>query len=182
MDTPIGRQIVESLSRGKRLTSVVGFIAFGLSIAVLASSTASSSSPATSEPTVDEIEVRGSFLTASDAQTLGQLLAAEKIVDSLRTRSPKAELRFKVFGRKDTDQWSDAGLELLTRDGRVPATLYQEGRFAIDDAWRGLDPDTKLRSRLQDGRVSWRVEIRTPGSTTHTRRLGDLRLQCEASF
>ncbi len=137
---------------------------------------------ATSEPPVEEIEVQSGFLTARDVQTVGQLLAAEKIFEDLQGRSPKAELRFKVFGRKNANQWKDVGLELMTRDGRVPVTLDQDGRFAIDDAWRSLDPDAKLRSRLRDGRVTWRADIRSPGSTTRTRRLGDLRLQCEASF
>jgi hypothetical protein len=164
------------------MTSVFGLIAIGVSIAFFASSTASPSSPATTEPPVKEIDVQSGFLTARDAQTVGQLLAAEKIFESLQSRSPKAELRFKVFGRKDANQWKDVGLELMTRDGRVPVTLDQDGRFAIDDAWRALDPDTKLRSRLQNGRVTWRADIRSPGSTTRIRRLGDLRLQCEASF
>jgi hypothetical protein len=164
------------------MTSFFRVIACGVLMALFASSTASPSSPATLEPPVEEIEVQSGFLTARDAQTLGQLLAAEKIFEGLQSRSPKTELRFKVFGRKNADQWKDVGLELMTRDGRVPVTLDQDGRFAIDDAWRALDPDTKLRSRLKDGRVTWRADIRSPGSTMRVRRLGDLRLQCEASF
>lgn len=151
-------------------------------IAVFLWPVTSLSHQATTEPVVEEVEVQSNFLTARDAQTLGQLLVAEKIFNELQSRAPKADFRFKVFGRQDASQWKAADLELLTPQSRIPVPVDQDGRFGIDAAWRALPPETELRSRLRDGKVTWRADVRTPGTTMRTRRLGDLRLQCEASF
>jgi hypothetical protein len=66
--------------------------------------------------------------------------------------------------------------------GRQPVALDAEDRFVIDPAWRALPERTELRSRLADGRVTWRPDIRTPGVPDGERRLGDLRLQCRVAF
>lgn len=150
-------------------------------LAALAATPVQSASPPT-EPAIEEVQVEGKFVTPRDAKTLGQLLAAEKIFNDERALAPQGDLKFKVFGRKDAEQWHAVDLGLLAREGRLPVTLDDQGRFAIDDAWRSLDRGTELRSRLQDGKVTWRADIRSPGSTPHRRRLGDLRLQCRASF
>ena len=110
--------------------------------------------------------------TASDLLLLHQMVAF----------APQAVMMFKVFGRQDTGQWKAVDLGLLSPQGRLPVQLDEQGRFVLRDEWRQLDTDTELRSRLMDGKVTWRPDVRTPGSSAHLRRLGDLRLQCRASF
>jgi len=64
----------------------------------------------------------------------------------------------------------------------VPVPLDAEDNFTIDPAWNRYPDATELKSKLLDGRVTWRADIRTPGLPANERRLGDLRLQCKVGF
>jgi hypothetical protein len=64
----------------------------------------------------------------------------------------------------------------------VPVPLDAEDNFVIDPAWNRYPDATELKSKLLDGRVTWRADIRTPGLPPNERRLGDLRLQCRVGF
>lgn len=128
------------------------------------------------------VAVQGQSTAARDAKTLSHLLKAEQIFLAERALAPEGVLRFKVFGRREAEASRLVDLVLLAPQGALPIALEADGRFALDEAWRTLEPGTELHSRLRDGKVTWRADVRTPGSTPQLRRLGDLRLQCRASF
>jgi len=126
--------------------------------------------------------MQGQSSAARDTKTVGHLLKAEQIFQAERALAPEGVLRFKVFGRKEAEASRLVDLVLLAPQGALPIALEADGRFALDEAWRALEPGTELHSRLRDGKVTWRADVRTLGSTAQLRRLGDLRLQCRASF
>lgn len=133
-------------------------------------------------PTIAPVAVQGQSTAARDAKTLSHLLKAEQIFLAEQALAPEGVLRFKVFGRKEAEASRLVNLVLLAPQGALPIALEADGRFALDEAWRALETGTELHSRLRDGKVTWRADVRTPGSTPQLRRLGDLRLQCRASF
>lgn len=128
------------------------------------------------------VEVQGEATTAREKKTLEQLFKAEALFDKHRALAPVAALKFKVYARTQAETTQALELGLMTPSGRQPVALDGEHRFVIDPAWRGLPERTELRSRLADGRVTWRPDIRTLGVPDGERRLGDLRLQCRVGF
>lgn len=129
-----------------------------------------------------KVEVQGESTARRERKTLEQLFDAEALFKKHHALAPQAELKFKVYARTQAEHQQKMNLALMTKQGRVPVLLDADQNFVIDPAWRQMDPDTELRSKLLDGRVSWRADVRTPGLPANERRLGDLRLQCRVGF
>jgi len=134
------------------------------------------------EVELSRVQVQGESAAARETKTLGQLFKAEALFAEHQALAPAATLKFKVYARKQADAAPSLALGLMTPAGRQPVTLDEQDRFVIDPSWRALPERTELRSRLADGRVTWRPDIRTPGVPDGERRLGDLRLQCRVAF
>lgn len=134
------------------------------------------------ETELSRVQVQGEAATAREKKTLAQLFKAQALFDKFHALAPQAELKFKVYARTRAEQAQPLELGLMTPAGRQPVALDAEDRFAIDPAWKAQAARTELRSRLADGRVTWRPDIRTPGVPDGERRLGDLRLQCRVGF
>ena len=128
------------------------------------------------------VQVQGEAAIAREKKTLAQLFKAEALFEKYHALAPAAALRFKVYARTQAETTRALELALALPGGRQPVPLDAQDRFVIDPAWRRLDPATEVRSRLADGRVTWRPDIRTPGVPSDERRLGDLRLQCRVGF
>ncbi|HEY9105178.1 MAG TPA: hypothetical protein VIN58_00765, partial [Roseateles sp.] len=146
---------------------------------VLLAAAASAPQPGAELPPV---QVQGEAATAREKKTLAQLFRAEALFEKYHALAPAAALKFKVYARTQAESTERLTLGLMKPEGREPVPLDDEDRFVIDPAWHQLDERTELRSRLADGRVTWRPDIRTPGVPAGERRLGDLRLQCRVGF
>lgn len=156
-----------------------------LAAALLAGAMAAAASAPQSDVELPRVQVQAEAATAREKKTLGQLFKAEALFEKYRALAPTAALTFKVYPRTQAEATERLSLGLMKPEGREPVALDDEDRFVIDPAWRPLDERTELRSRLADGRVTWRPDIRTPGvpgSSEGERRLGDLRLQCRVGF
>jgi len=153
-----------------------------LSTVLLAGALALPASAPPPEAQFGRVEVQGEAATAREKKTLGQLFKAEALFDKHRVLAPAAALKFKVYARTQAETTQALELGLMTPAGRQPVVLDAEDRFVIDPAWRLLPERTEIRSRLADGRVTWRPDVRTPGVPESERRLGDLRLQCRVAF
>lgn len=134
------------------------------------------------DSTLGRVEVQGESAVAREKKTLAQLFKAEALFEKHRALAPLATLKFKVYARTQADTAPSLDLGLMAPGGRQSLQLDAQDRFVIDPAWRQLDDATEVRSRLADGRVTWRPDIRTPGLPEGERRLGDLRLQCRVAF
>jgi hypothetical protein len=128
------------------------------------------------------VEVRADFATPRDAKTLGDLAEAVALFNRLRAMAPQAELRFRVLTRLDRAKAERLSIQVMAPSGRIDVPLDDLSRFSHDPAWAALPADTLVRSRLRDGEVTWRSDVRTPGLPPHVRRLGDLRLQCRLDW
>lgn len=153
-----------------------------LAAALLAGALALPASAPQPEAQLGRVEVSGEAATAREQKTLGQLFKAEALFEKHHALAPAAELKFRVYARTQADAAPSLELGLMTPAGRRPLVLDAEDRFTVDPAWRTLPERTELRSRLADGRVTWRPDIRSPGVPEGERRLGDLRLQCLVGF
>jgi hypothetical protein len=60
--------------------------------------------------------------------------------------------------------------------------LAEDRTFTLERDERAWDEDASVRPNRRAGTMTWRAEIRTPGLPPDTRRLGDLRLECEVGI
>lgn len=134
------------------------------------------------EAELPRVQVQAEAATAREKKTLAQLFRAEALFEKYHALAPAAALSFKVYARTQAESTERLALGLMKPEGREPVPLDDKDRFVIDPAWHRLDERIELRSRLADGRVTWRPDIRTPGVPAGERRLGDLRLQCRVAF
>ena len=129
-----------------------------------------------------QVEVTAQLPGARDEKTLSQLLNARDAFDRHHALAPDATLAFRLYARLDPKDL--VRLHLFWVDGRqrreVPLADHQ--RFALPPDWTRADADrgVLLQTNLPDGAVAWKVDVRSPGVPDDRRRLGDLRLECEA--
>ncbi len=148
----------------------------------LAAACAVAQPPVAAAAPPDRVVVSAAPIGARDARTLGELFRARALFEELRALSPQGELAFRVLARMDAGQSDRLGLQLLTAEGRVDVELDGLSRFRLAPSWLALPAETVVRSRLRDGSVTWRSDVRTPGLPANVRRLGDLRLQCKLDW
>ena len=134
------------------------------------------------QPDTQQVEVTGALPGARDEKTLAQLLSAQEAFERHHALAPDATLAFRLYARlepKDLDR-----LRLFLVDGRrrTEVPLDEHQRFALAPGWTRADAErgVLLQTNLPDGAVAWKVDVRSPGVPADRRRLGDLRLECEA--
>ena len=128
------------------------------------------------------VEVIARLPGARDEKTLAQLLSARDAFDKHHALAPDATLAFRLYARHDPRDLEHLRLYLVDGEQRRDVPLDEHQRFVLDAAWTRADADrgVLLQTNLPDGAVAWKVDVRTPGFADDRRRLGDLRLECEA--
>lgn len=141
-------------------------------------------SAASQQPTstLAQVQLQGQSSAARERKTLAQIYQAQALFQKHRQLAPDAALTYRVYARQRADDLERADLGLVGAHGRLPVQLDARQSFVPDPSWLALDPDSELRSKLAEGRITWRPDIRTPGWPADERRLGDLRLQCRIAF
>jgi hypothetical protein len=96
--------------------------------------------------------------------------------------APQASLRFKLLPRKPGTDMDDVRLDVVgaTFSYRVP--IAPDHTFVLQRDPRAVQEDAVVSPNRKRLSMTWRAEIRTPGWPAHTRRLGDLRLECEVGL
>src|ERR1700761_6701029 len=133
---------------------------------------------AASDPAEQQVEVTAALPGARDEKTLSQLLSARDAFERHHALAPDATLAFRLYARLDPKDLDRLRLFLVDGKQRTEVPLDEHQRFALSPDWTG--PDALLQTNLPDGAVAWKVDVRSPGVPADRRRLGDLRLECEA--
>ena len=134
------------------------------------------------EPEVQQVQVTAPLPGARDEKTLSQLLSAQDAFERHHALAPEATLAFRLYARLDPRDLGRLHLSLVDGGTRRDVPLDEHQRFALSPDWtRALaDRGAVLQANLPDGAVAWKVDVRSPGVPADRRRLGDLRLECEA--
>ena len=143
---------------------------------------ATAPAPAASEPATQQVQVTAPLPGARDEKTLSQLFAAQEAFERHHALAPDATLGFRLYARLDPQELARLQLWLVDGRERTPVPLDSHRRFALSPDWSRVfaDHGARLRTNLPDGAVAWHVDVRSPGVPGDRRRLGDLRLECEA--
>src|SRR6185312_1814177 len=129
-----------------------------------------------------QVDVTAPLPGARDEKTLAQLLRARDAFDRHHALAPDATLAFRLYARLDPADLPRLRLFFVDGRHRTEVPLDDHQRFALSPAWTPANAarGALLQTNLPDGAVAWKVDIRTPGLPDDRRRLGDLRLECEA--
>jgi len=96
--------------------------------------------------------------------------------------APNASLRFKLLPRKPGTDMDHIVLEVIgsTFDYEVP--IAPDHTFVLERDLKALQESAVVSPNRKRLSMTWRTEIRTPGLPPNSRRLGDLRLECQVGL
>jgi len=96
--------------------------------------------------------------------------------------APAAALRFKLIARKPGTRLEGVELKVEAGSLAIPLRVASDRTFAIERDAAALKEDADVIPNRRAGSLTWRADVRTPGVPGDARRLGDLRLECEAGM
>jgi hypothetical protein len=98
------------------------------------------------------------------------------------TMAPAASLRFKLLQRKPGVRLDNVELEVLGRTVDIPLQVAPDRTFTLPRDARAAAEDAVVTPNRKALSMTWRADVRTPGLPPGTRRLGDLRLECQVGL
>jgi hypothetical protein len=96
--------------------------------------------------------------------------------------APDATLRFRLLPRHADTDLRDIRVDVVSRNLEARIPVAPDNTFALPRDLQALDDDAMVVPNRRRQSMTWRTEIRTPGLPPRTRRLGDLRLECEVGM
>jgi hypothetical protein len=111
-----------------------------------------------------------------------RMIAGVELFEKRRELAPGASLRFKLLPRKRDTHMDDVELAIVGDSFATPVAFAADHTFALERNPIALKENASVRPDRKAGTLTWRAEIRTPGLPPNTRRLGDLRLECEVGM
>lgn len=96
--------------------------------------------------------------------------------------APNATLRFKLLPRKPGTGMDNIVLEVIGSTFAYEVPIAPDHTFVLQRDPKALREDAVVSPNRRRLSMTWRTEIRTPGLPAHTRRLGDLRLECQVGM
>ena len=99
-----------------------------------------------------------------------------------RSLSPQGVLRFKLLPRKRDSSLDNLDLLVLSDRVELPVPIAPDQTFTLPRHPQALADNAKVTPNRKFLTMTWRTDIRTPGLPPNTRRLGDLRLECQVGM
>jgi len=96
--------------------------------------------------------------------------------------APDASLRFKLLPRKPGTDMDHIVLEVIGSTFVHELPIAPDHTFVLERNLKALQEDAVVSTNRKRLSMTWRTEIRTPGLPPQSRRLGDLRLECEVGL
>src|SRR5829696_8709186 len=96
--------------------------------------------------------------------------------------APNATLRFKLLPRKPDTKMAGIRLQVADDSRVVPLKVAPDQTFTLEANAAALKESAQVMPNRKAGTMTWRADVRTPGLPPDTRRLGDLRLECEVGM
>jgi hypothetical protein len=96
--------------------------------------------------------------------------------------APAATLRYKLLPRQHDTNMDGIALNVVGDTVTISVPVALDHTFTLDRQQKALDEDASVIPNRKAGSMTWRADIRTPGLPPNTRRLGDLRLECQVGI
>ena len=111
-----------------------------------------------------------------------KMIDGAALFEERRQLAPAAELRFKLIPRKPDAALENVVLKVEAESIVIPLKVAPDRTFALEKDRTALKENADVTPNRRAGSMTWRADVRTPGLPPHTRRLGDLRLECEVGM
>jgi hypothetical protein len=111
-----------------------------------------------------------------------RMAAGMERFEKRRHLAPGATLRFKLLPRNRQTRLEDIELQVVGDSFAEPLEVAPDRTFRLPRDAKALQENASVRPNRRAGTLTWRAEVRTPGLPPGTRRLGDLRLECEVGM
>ena len=111
-----------------------------------------------------------------------RMVAGMELFEKRRHLAPAASLRFKLLPRNRATHMEGVELQIVGDSFLEPIDVAPDHTFTLQRHPAALKEKASVRPNRKAGTMTWRAEIRTPGLPPNTRRLGDLRLECEVGM
>jgi hypothetical protein len=151
-------------------------------VALLASCNSAYAQGKPSSGTRDSDAVTVTALRNPVDKSYRRIVAGMELFEKRHHLAPAASLRFKLLPRNRDTNMEDIGLQIVGNSFATPVTVAPDHTFVLERRQIGLKENASVRPNRKAGTMTWRAEIRTPGLPPDTRRLGDLRLECEVGM
>jgi len=116
------------------------------------------------------------------AKSYDRMVAGMALFEQRRHLAPGAALRFKLLPRKQQTAMDGVELEIAADSVGIALEVAPDRTFVLERNDVALKEKAKVVPNRKAGTMTWRADVRTPGLPPHTRRLGDLRLECEVGM
>lgn len=111
-----------------------------------------------------------------------KMLDGMELFERQQARAPGASLRYKLLPRRKDTRMDGISLNVIGDTVALPVRVERDGTFVIERDAKALAEDAAVIPNRRALTMTWRTEIRSPGLPPDTRRLGDLRLECETGM
>ncbi|WP_374582374.1 hypothetical protein [Pseudoduganella sp.] len=129
------------------------------------------------EEALPVVQVAG--LADPDEQTYKRLLKGVQAFEQHRQLAPQASLRYRLVPRVEGVKLAGIEVALQGEGRRQPLALDERLAFDLPRDERALQEGARVVTNRKSRSFAWVPEVRTPGLPPQTRRLGDLRLECQ---
>ncbi|MFC5549627.1 hypothetical protein [Massilia aerilata] len=122
--------------------------------------------------------VKVSSVRDPELKSYRTMLKSYSVVEEFKALAPNADFRFLLLPPPGTPA-KDLSLRIANADDSVPVPVAKDNSFALPRLPAFETTDAELLLNVKKGGARWRPQVTTPGLPPDTRRLGDLRLECE---
>lgn len=111
-----------------------------------------------------------------------RMLRGMDLFERRHALAPEATLRFRLLPRHADTDMRDIRVDVVGNSVETRVAVAPDNTFVLARDPQALDEDAMVVPNRRRQSMTWRTEIRTPGLPAQTRRLGDLRLECEVGM
>jgi hypothetical protein len=155
-------------------------IALVLLAAASAAMAQQTDAPAAAEEKIEEVKVPG--MRDPDFKTYRQFVLGLDAFDKHRARAPDAPLVFTLRPADGKAGFDGVTMRIAGNEESIPVPVAADGTFVMPRHQGMAEQDAEILLNRKKGQFRWRALVRTPGLPPNTRRLGDLRLECQVRW
>jgi len=111
-----------------------------------------------------------------------KMIRGMDLFEKQRGMSPNALLRFKLLPRRRETDMNRIEMEVIGSTVAFEVPVAPDHTFTLERNQKAFDENALVIPNRKAKTMTWRTEIRTPGLPPNTRRLGDLRLECQVGM
>jgi hypothetical protein len=133
--------------------------------------------------TLPGVTISGSKATADPVEkSYRRMVRGMDLFERRRALSPQGELRFRLLPRKPGVSLDRLELLVLGKTVETPIPVAPDRTFVLQRDPKALEENAMVTPDRKALTMTWRADVRTPGLAPDTRRLGDLRLECQVGM